>query len=485
MKLAKHLPQEIYTQIFDSLADVVFLINVEGPDHYKFVDVNHAFLEITGLKRDQVVGRYVHETIPPQSLEMVLGNYQKAISEKRIVKWSEVSDYPSGKKYGEVTIVPIFDQDGVCSSLVGSVHDMTPVREAEINQYRTMERINDGIVSFDTELNYIYINSVGASYLGKKPEELIGKNYFEIYPEAIGTPFADAYKLALKSQMPMEFRELYKPWNKWFVNRIYPSSDGLTIFFLDITDQVEKEKELATARAEAESALVAKSQFLDIAAHELRNPVASLYLMLQVMDRQIESGIPIETEKISELLFPASRLNRLVSDLLNLSRLEKNVLSMQFEKLDLNLLISRWTMEMRHISPERNITFTALKHKVEFSFDKVRIYQVFTNILENAIKYSSGEIRVKIVDGMDMVLIYVSDDGVGISAEMLEKIFDPFSRGGVDIKVRHTGLGLGLPISDRIVKLHHGKIIVKSEVGKGSTFIVELPKVQHEENISR
>lgn len=485
MKIEKSLLPEIYSQIFDSLADVVFMINIEGPDLYRFVDVNQAFLDITGLKHEEVVGRYVHETIPEHSLHLVLGKYKTAITEKRIVKWNEVTEYPTGRKYGEVTVVPIFDKKGNATSLVGSVHDVTPIREAEIHLAKTMERINDGIVSFDTKFNYTYVNSSGASYLGKKPEELIGKNYFDLYPEAAATPFANAYKTALKTQKPIEFRALYEPWNKWFENRIYPSVDGVTVFFLDITEEVERENELAHARKEAESAVVAKSQFLDIAAHELRNPVASLYLMLQVMDRQIQEGKTIEPERISELLLPATRLNRLVSDLLNLSRLEKNLLSMHFEVFDLNELLDRWTNEMKHVFPSRDISFIRLRHKVECDMDKVRIYQVFTNILENAIKYSHGSIRVKLEDAESIARFIVTDEGEGISEEMQKKIFDPFSRGGVDIKVRHTGLGLGLPLADRIVTLHSGKIIVKSEVGKGSTFIVELPKVQHEKNLSR
>lgn len=472
----------MYSKIFDSLVDVVFFIHVEAPEKYKFIYVNSSFLKVTGLLWEQVVGKYVHETIPEPSLKMVMNNYRKAVTEKRIVKWYEESDYPNGKKYGEVTIVPMCDKEGCCHSLLGSVHDLTPLREAEINQQKTMERISDGIVSFDANFNYSYVNEKGAAFLGRRPEDLIGKNYFNEFPEAKGTPFAEAYKESLRTQKPIEIRDYYRPWNKWFANRIFPSADGLTVFFTDITDQVEKEKELATAREEAENALVAKSQFLDIAAHELRNPVASLYLMLQVMERQIESGIHINDEKISELLLPASRLNRLVSDLLNLSRLEKNILSMEYQLWDLNLLITRWTNEMRHIFPTRNLHFEPLDHKVEFLFDKVRIYQVFTNILENALKYSTGDIKIFLEDLATIVRVSVSDTGEGISKEMQEKIFDPFSRGGVDIKVRHTGLGLGLPLSDRIVKLHRGKIEVKSEVGKGSTFVVELPKVQHETN---
>lgn len=348
-------------QIYDSLVDVVFFLSVEPENAFKFVHVNKSFLTTTGLKKDQVIGRYVHEVIPQPSLSMVLSNYRLAIREKRKVQWHEVTEYPTGTKYGEVTVVPVIDDNGVCTSLVGNVHDVT---------------------------------------------------------------------------------------------------------------------DLVNAKKKSEEALLAKSRFLDIAAHELRNPVASLYLMLQVIERQIQSGIPIDHEKIVELLHPASRLNRLVADLLNLSRLEKDVVKLDIGLHDLHHCIVGWLKEMELIYPNRKIHFLAKETEVVFAFDAIRIYQVFTNLVENAIKYSpnTSPIEVNLENLMGEVRVSVIDKGEGISAKMRENIFDPFSRGGVDIRVRHTGLGLGLPISEKIIKLHHGSIHVESEEGKGSTFSFNLPK---------
>lgn len=108
----------------------------------------------------------------------------------------------------------------------------------EIDQlYKVMERVSDGIVAFDADFNYIYVNEKGAELLGRSVNELIGKNYWAEYPEAKGTPFANAYVKALKSQEPVIIEANYEHWNRWFVNRIYPSKEGITIFFSDITDQ--------------------------------------------------------------------------------------------------------------------------------------------------------------------------------------------------------------------------------------------------------
>lgn len=107
-----------------------------------------------------------------------------------------------------------------------------------------LERVSDGFVAFDAQMNYTYVNQHGGEMLGRKPEDLIGKNYWLEYPEARGTPFADAYVRALEKQTPIIFEDHYAPWDRWFENRIYPSRDGLAVFFTEITERKRAEKAL-------------------------------------------------------------------------------------------------------------------------------------------------------------------------------------------------------------------------------------------------
>ncbi|HMD80490.1 MAG TPA: GAF domain-containing protein, partial [Anaerolineales bacterium] len=104
-----------------------------------------------------------------------------------------------------------------------------------------LERISDGFVAFDNELNYTYVNERGGELLGRHPKDLIGRNYWEEYPEAKGTPFANAYLRAFETQTSIQLEEYCKPWDRWFENRIYPSRDGLSVFFRDITERKQAE----------------------------------------------------------------------------------------------------------------------------------------------------------------------------------------------------------------------------------------------------
>jgi PAS domain S-box-containing protein len=111
--------------IYNTVRDVIFNVAVEPGEQFRFVSVNAAFLNVTGLSRESVVGKTVSEIIPEPSLTMVYEKYRQAIAEKTIVSWEETSDYPTGRLTGEVSVAPVFDSSGVCTHLVGSVHDVT------------------------------------------------------------------------------------------------------------------------------------------------------------------------------------------------------------------------------------------------------------------------------------------------------------------------------------------------------------------------
>jgi PAS domain S-box-containing protein len=126
-----HESEQQLASVYNAVGDVIFHLSVEPEGRFRFVSVNAAFLRVTGLSREMVVGKTVNEVIPSPSLAIVLGKYRQAIEEKTPVLWEETSVYPSGRLTGEVRVVPVFDNKGTCTHLVGSVHDITDRKHAE------------------------------------------------------------------------------------------------------------------------------------------------------------------------------------------------------------------------------------------------------------------------------------------------------------------------------------------------------------------
>jgi PAS domain S-box-containing protein len=117
--------------IYDSVEDVIFYLAVEGPERYRFLSVNRTFLAVTGLSERAVIGKPVEEVVPEPSRSLVLSKYREAIARRQKVSWDEATPYPKGLKHGEVTVSPIFDAQGRCTNLVGTVHDVTQRKQVE------------------------------------------------------------------------------------------------------------------------------------------------------------------------------------------------------------------------------------------------------------------------------------------------------------------------------------------------------------------
>ena len=108
--------------------------------------------------------------------------------------------------------------------------------------HNILQRVSDAVVALDKDWRYTYVNQRAAELFGRKPEELIGKHIWTEFPEGVGQPFQIAYHRAMTEQVPIEMENYYEPWNRWFENRIYPSPDGLSIFFHEITGRKQAEQ---------------------------------------------------------------------------------------------------------------------------------------------------------------------------------------------------------------------------------------------------
>ena len=176
--LKKHLPL-----IYDTLSEMIFLLAVEPDDCFRFMSVNQAFLAATGLTREQVVGKRIEQMLPETAQAVVISKCKEAINENRTVFWEQASTFPTGELVGAMAVTPVRIAEGVCTHLVGTMHDLTETKQAEAALLESEEKFRlladnsiDCIWMLDTKLRFIYLSPSAERILGYKPEQMVGTN---------------------------------------------------------------------------------------------------------------------------------------------------------------------------------------------------------------------------------------------------------------------------------------------------------------------
>ncbi len=220
----------------------------------------------------------------------------------------------------------------------------------------------------------------------------------------------------------------------------------------------------------------AKSEFVSIVSHEFRTPLTGIQGFSEMMKDE-DLTVAEMKEYASDINKDAHRLNRMITEMLDLDRMEAGRMTIHPEATDLNAIISEAADRVRPNAPGHPITLTLDPGLAPFSADRDRLTQVVANLLSNAVKYSptGGEIVVTTARDGSNARLTVRDHGMGIPTDQLETIWERYSRVETDTTRGIQGTGLGLPIVRQIVTMHGGKVWAESEVGRGSTFHVLLP----------
>jgi signal transduction histidine kinase len=233
----------------------------------------------------------------------------------------------------------------------------------------------------------------------------------------------------------------------------------------------------------AQEVLRLQEEFISTASHELKTPLTTVKGYLQLINRQLhrEDQSPARIGRFTrEMEQQVRRLEDLVSDLLDVSRIQQGRVELRLESFDLAELaanvLSRFEYAQERTA-QHELVLEA-PEPVEGIWDRGRVDQVLTNLISNAIKYSpdGGQVHVRVRRVADFAQMTVRDTGIGITREERAKLFQPFVR-GENVRREISGTGLGLYITRRIVQNHRGTISVKSEPGRGSTFTIRLPLV--------
>ncbi|WP_100612914.1 PAS domain-containing hybrid sensor histidine kinase/response regulator [Confluentibacter lentus] len=380
-------------------------------------------------------------------------------------------------------------------------------KEAESNQNELkliFDNSPSSIFLFDEQMNILRVNKKATTKFKINSSEIIGQKINDIVC-CIKTDFnsfqsasADTCKLSNifsetiqgKNFTKEELQISIKDEDSIQVKTVLMSTsllkrNGHAVYLAtidDITKRKQMELELLDAKEKAEESDKLKSSFIENLHHEIRTPLNGI---LGFIDFFVDDSYNFSNQEKKELIEvmhkSGDRLIKTINDLLEISKLDSGILKVNNESFNLKAHLDSFINEQRFKFKSSEIEFqyeidSSLENKM-IQTDKVKLFQAVQNLLDNAFKFTSkGFVKLKVSVEDENLEIFIEDSGVGIATEFHDLIFKPFWQVNKDPDRYYEGNGLGLAVSKRIVTNIGGELIVKSDLGKGSTFSIKLPK---------
>lgn len=502
-----------------SMTDAVFISDING----NFIEFNEAFAAFHRFRSiaecAQTFSAYVAcldmflpegETVPVDMWPVPRALRGEVVTNAEYILRRKDSDVAWEGSY---SFSPIRDGDGEIAGAVVVARDITEQKESQKKLNHSEKRLN---TLFDSMMEMVVMhelvfnddgepvdyritdsNKAFTEIIGVKRKDVIGKLATEAY-NMENAPYLDVYANVALTGEPTEFPTYFPQIDKHLlISVVSPHKNSFATIITDITSQQQSQELIIEKNKELEN-------YLYIASHDLRSPLVNIQGFSQRLQKQaeeisrvlVESGIDISNmgnsgsfqkvlmeglpKTLNFILTNVSKMDALIHGLLQISRTGRLVMSIK--KVAMNEM-------MKKIIATYNFQITDLRIKVKMEKlldcygDENQLNQLFSNIIDNAIKYRDPErplvIGIKSVARYNKVVYSISDTGKGIKSRYLDRIWDMFYR--VDPTAPQVGEGVGLSLVKRIVNKHRGKIWVESEEGEGTTFFVELQKKEFKE----
>ncbi len=490
------------TRVVGTMPDPFY---VKAPDGC-FMLVNDAFCSLAGRARGAIVGRNASEVFHGRSGAtslktdaMVLACGFEDIAE-------ETAFDADGNRRVFMTRKTLHVDGAGNRYVVGVICDITHRKEAEqalaqseFRFQRIVETANEGIWAVDADWRTVYANAVMGAMLGIAPAALdarpVGEFFFPEDQEAYQAMVRDEarppggghYECRLRRDDGLELWALIAVSSEYDASGRFLGAFGM---FTNITERKQAEKSLrlsearlAAAKTAAEAANKTKSEFLANMSHEIRTPLNGLLGMLQLLE-----DTPLDAEQrecVVTALDSGRRLTRLLTDILDLSRVESGKLDLIEAPFSLAEVFAAIRATFKTALAQRGLRFeTAIHGSVPLLLvgDEGRIRQILLNLVGNAIKFTpAGGVRLEAgtapgpADAHPWLTLAVSDTGIGIPADKLHMVFETFTQVDASNTRAHQGAGLGLSIVDRLARLMGGTVWIDSEPGVGTIVLCTLP----------
>jgi PAS domain S-box-containing protein len=488
-----------YRSLAEAIPQIVWTAHPDGVVDY----VNQRWFEYTGISTGVIEGSW-DVALHPDDLSRSRQAWREALrSGERVQMECRLRQGGTGLyRWHLCRAVPERSASGQIVSWLGTFTDIEDQKRAQLvlAEFKGMlDAVLDAVFIFDPQdWRFLYLNHGAVMLLGYSEEELLRMRPLDFLAEHDVSGFREVLAPLLEGARTATTLETQvRRWDGRIVPvevslQFIPIDGGRIVSIArDITERRHAQLERELLYREATDAVRARDEFLSIASHELRTPLSTLQLQVQSFLRVLRRDSatvpgPEQTRgKLEIVARQIERLSRLVGELMDVSRINAGRLQLQFEETDLVAVAHETAGRLQEEAARKQTTIeVSAEGELVGTWDRMRLEQIVTNLLTNAMKFGEGKpIELTVADVGPSARLTVRDHGIGIAPEDAERIFRRYEQ-AVTARV-YGGLGLGLYIVRQIVEAHGGTIRVESQPGAGSSFIVELPRTRPEKEEPR
>jgi PAS domain S-box-containing protein len=461
---------------------------------------NAAFYSTFNVAREDTEGRFICELGNHQwDIPQLRNSLEEVLPQNRPFNdFSVEHNFPSiGEKIMLLNARRLATANGESELILLAIEDVTEPRRAERTmrtseaRYRRLfETAKDGILILDVDSGRIVdANPFMTQLLGYTHAEFEGKELWEIGVFSDKSENEAAFR-RLQQNGYVRYEHLALETKKGeraeveFVSNVYQVGPRRVAQcnIRDTTERMRLQRQTQEQATELSDLHRRKDEFLAMLSHELRNPLAPILNAVQLLRLQQANENPVQLHARAIIERQVAQLAHLVDDLLEVARITTGRVRLQLEQVAVSGIVANAVETTRPLIDQRNqqLTISVPPEPIWLHADAARLEQILVNLLTNACRYTDegGHIWLTVLADGDACLIRVRDTGVGIAPELLPRIFDLFTQANRHIDRAHGGLGIGLTLVKRLTELHGGTVHVSSAIGKGSKFLVRLPKLK-------